>query len=158
VTGQDVAGALAEVCRLHAAVITGGQARPGARGGQIRAFTASLNAPRAARRFAVAALRDCGAGHRADDAAIVVAEFAAKPALTGPDAVRLPGPARRNRRVPGSGAAPGPCGFPSRCPGPHRPNRPGDAASGPANAAPDDQPGANLIVTHVPSGPQVALI
>ena len=81
VTGQDAAGALAEVCRLHAAVITGGQARPGARGGQIRAFTASLNAPRAARHFAGAALRDCGAGHRADDAAIVVAEFAANAVL-----------------------------------------------------------------------------
>jgi hypothetical protein len=33
-------------------------------------------------------------------------------------------------------------------------------ASGPvlATSAPDDQPGANLIVTHVPSGPQVTLI
>ena len=82
--GEDVAGALAEVCRLHAAVITGGpagQARPGAPGGQIRAFTASLNAPRAARRFVVAALQDCGAGHLADDAAIVVAEFAANAVL-----------------------------------------------------------------------------
>ena len=77
-------GALAEVCRLHAAVITpgqDGQSRPGAPGGQIRAFTASLNAVRAARRFVVAALRDCGAGHLADDAAIVVAEFAANAVL-----------------------------------------------------------------------------
>jgi hypothetical protein len=84
VTGEDVAGALAEVCRLHAAVITAGQAgqsRPGAPGGQIRAFTASLNAPRAARRFVVAALQDCGAGHLADDVAIVVAEFAANAVL-----------------------------------------------------------------------------
>ena len=51
-----------------------------------------------------------------------------------------------------------PAAFPSRCPGPHRPNGPLDAAGGPATAAPDDQPGANLIVTHVPSGPQVTLI
>jgi hypothetical protein len=35
---------------------------------------------------------------------------------------------------------------------------PRDAAGGPATSAPDDQPGANLIVTHVPSGPQVTLI
>ncbi len=84
VTGEDVAGALGEVCRLHAAVITGGpagHARPEAPGGQIRAFTASLNAPRAARRFVAAALQDCGVGHLADDAAIVVAELAANAVL-----------------------------------------------------------------------------
>jgi DcmR-like sensory protein len=84
VAGEDTTGAIAEVCRLHTAVITGppaGKARPGASGGQIRAFTASLNAPRAARRFVVAALQDSGAGHLADDAAIVVAEFAANAVL-----------------------------------------------------------------------------
>jgi hypothetical protein len=84
VTGGEATGALAEVCRLHAAVITGapaGQGLPEACGGQIRAFTASLNAPRAARRFVVAALQDRGAGHLADDAAIVVAELAANAVL-----------------------------------------------------------------------------
>jgi hypothetical protein len=84
VAGEGVAGALAEVCRLHAAVITGtpaGEARPEAAGGQIRAFTASVNAPRAARRFVVAALHGCGADHLAADAAIVVAELAANAVL-----------------------------------------------------------------------------
>jgi hypothetical protein len=84
---------------------------------------------------------------------------AAKPALAGPDAVRLPGPA----------GAPEPQGswfggctrtlrLPLPLPRPAPSKRPLDAAGGPATAAPDDQPGANLIVTHVPSGPQVTLV
>jgi len=85
---------------------------------------------------------------------------AAKPALTGPDAVRLPGPA----------GAPEPQGswfggstrtlrlsLPLPRPAPPK-QAPRDAAGGPATSAPGDQPGANLIVTHVPSGPQVTLI
>src|ERR1700748_2335778 len=76
---------------------------------------------------------------------------AAKPALTGPDAVRLPGPRRRagpqgswfggsTRTLPPS--------LPRPRPAPPK-QAPRDAAGGPATSAPDDQPGANLIVTHV---------
>jgi hypothetical protein len=84
---------------------------------------------------------------------------AAKPALAGPGCCPASGAGRRAGTagflVRGSTRT---LRLPSRCPGPHRSNGPPDAAGGPANAAPDDQPGANLIVTHVPSGPQVTLV
>ena len=56
-----------------------GSAQPGWPAGVTelsRAFTASLDAPGQARRFVTAAMVTSGAGHLADDAALVVTEFA----------------------------------------------------------------------------------
>ena len=79
---------------------------------------------------------------------------AAKSALTGPDAVRLPGPARAGTAgFLVRGQHQDPAAFPPAAPARTAQTAPRDAAGGPATAAPDDQPGANMIVTHVPSGP-----
>jgi len=81
VTGKVHASAFARVCRLHSAVI--GQipvqwSATGTAEARTRAFSASREAPAAARHFVVAALAEvaCGAS-LADDAALVVTEFAA---------------------------------------------------------------------------------
>lgn len=79
---NGAADALAEVCRLHGAVV--GQGPPvgvspgfGARADLSRDFTGSLDSVGSARRFVVAALEVGGHGIVADDAALVVTELAA---------------------------------------------------------------------------------
>ncbi len=69
--------AFAEVCRLHGEVI--GPAAASGPGGPaaVRTFAFSRDAAAAARHFAVATLRDWGAGDFADDAALAVTELAA---------------------------------------------------------------------------------
>jgi hypothetical protein len=67
--------AFAEVCRLHGEILQGEIA--GSRSGTTRTFACSREAPAAARHFTVATVNAWGAGHLADDAALVVTELAA---------------------------------------------------------------------------------
>ena len=88
-TGEDHRAALAEVCRLHAAVVGVPPAMPrparkvpaAARPGATRSFPLDRDAPRAARHFALDLLRSWRLGQRcgvtlASDVAIVVSELA----------------------------------------------------------------------------------
>ena len=77
VTGEGQLDAFAAVCRLHSEVV-GPPAAADPRGlSALRTFAFSGYAPAAARHFAVAVLRDWGAGDLADDTALVVTELAA---------------------------------------------------------------------------------
>ena len=79
VTGDGHLDAFAEVCRVHQEVVGISQAAVTAPGGPgaTRAFAFSRDAPKAARHFALDALRRLGACKFADDAALVVTELAA---------------------------------------------------------------------------------
>lgn len=77
-----VADAVTDVCRLHAVVVgdvPDGYAPPGDAGERTvrRRYSASLDEPGRARRFATAALETWGLGDLADDAALTVAELTA---------------------------------------------------------------------------------
>ena len=77
VSGEGQLDAFAAVCRLHSEVV-GPPAAADPRGlSALRTFAFSGYAPAAARHFAVAVLRDWGAGDLADDTALVVTELAA---------------------------------------------------------------------------------
>jgi hypothetical protein len=79
VTGEGQVDAFAEVCRLHQEVVgtpPGPAAQPGGPGA-LCSFAFSVDAPAAARHFAVDAVRRWGAGDMADDVALVVTELAA---------------------------------------------------------------------------------
>jgi hypothetical protein len=83
VTRNGDLGAFAEVCRLHREVVG---ASPGAAAlqgvpGALRTFAFSIDAPAAARHFAIGAVRRWGAGDLADDVALVVTELAANAIL-----------------------------------------------------------------------------
>jgi anti-sigma regulatory factor (Ser/Thr protein kinase) len=83
-TGDDHAGVLSEIHRLHSVVLTGppadepSQAKPHAVSCH---FPASLNSPRDARRFVVAALKASGDDALMADAALVVTELATNAVL-----------------------------------------------------------------------------
>jgi anti-sigma regulatory factor (Ser/Thr protein kinase) len=119
--GQGAVDGLAELCRLHGAVVgqaPAGCGRPGtdARVAELsREFAASLDSIGPARRFAVAALEAAGHGDTADDAALVVTELAtnavvhAQSAFTvtitiGEDSVRIS--VRDRAALPGNGTGP----------------------------------------------------
>lgn len=80
--GDDTVDGLAEVCRLHGAVVGQVPAGRGQHAANARAavlsreFAASLGSIGQARRFVVAALETDGHGGTADDAALVVTELA----------------------------------------------------------------------------------
>ncbi len=71
------AGAFAEVCRLHQAIVGPSAGAPAGAPGLMRTFAFSHEAPRTARHFAVATLRGWGLADVAEDAALVVTELAA---------------------------------------------------------------------------------
>jgi histidine kinase-like protein len=113
--GHGSTDGLAEVCRLHGTVVGQVPADRGQSGSKAelsREFAGSLGSIGQARRFVVAALEAAGNGVTADDAALVVTEFAtnaiihAKSAFTvtvttGQDSVRIS--VRDHSAPPGTG-------------------------------------------------------
>lgn len=95
VTGDGQLDEFAALCRLHGSV-----AGPWPGPAAARGFARCLDAPAAARHFAVDAVRQLGAGDLADDVALVVTELAANAIVhahsgftvelsTGPDVLRI---------------------------------------------------------------------
>ena len=86
VAGDTQSAALNEVCHLHSAVV----------GEDTRAFTATLDAPRAARLFVVGTLARWGEHELADDAAIIVTELATNALVHGRSAFTVSVSSRRD--------------------------------------------------------------
>jgi hypothetical protein len=83
VSGGDGLGALDKVCLLHGEIVG---PSPGV---ETRVFAFTLEAPAAARHFAVDAVRRLGAGHLADDVALIATELAANAVLHARSAFTL---------------------------------------------------------------------
>jgi anti-sigma regulatory factor (Ser/Thr protein kinase) len=99
VTGDARLDAFADVCRLHSAVVPG-RVTPEGTATATRAFAPVLDAPRAARHFALDTLRAWDDDELLDDAAVIATELATNAVLhahsgftvdisSSPDAVRI---------------------------------------------------------------------